>query len=325
MYVKKLIHPEYFQGNKKKDKYFEGWYYKLVSADEHTTLAFIPGISKHQKDPHAFIQVFISEHREGQTKLATYYFRYTIDQFRFGHDQFFVQIADNTFSLDKITIKLKNQKIDLSGTLILSNLTPIERTLFTPNIMGFFGYFNFMECYHGIVSMTHQLDGSLKLNQSILTFDHGKGYIEKDWGRSFPRAYVWLQSNHFNDDKTSFMFSYADIPFLGFYFKGLIANLYYQGREYRFATYNGAKVVLEQVEPKTVHYIIKKGRYLLDIQASSQTEIALASPKDGAMINQIKEGLSGQITIKLYQRGSLIYEDTGHHAGIEIMKSLQSS
>lgn len=320
MFVKKLIHPEFFQGNKKKDTYFEGWYYKLVSPDEHTTLALIPGISKHQKDPHAFIQVFLSEHQQGQTRLATYYFRYTLDQFRYGHDTFYVQIADNYFSLDKITIKLKNTNIDLSGTLSLSELTPINRSLWTPNIMGFFGYFKFMECYHGVISMTHQLDGSLKLNQTIVHFDHGKGYIEKDWGRSFPRAYVWLQSNHFENQQTSFMFSYADIPFMGFYFKGLIANLYYQGKEYRFATYNGAKVIKERVEPKRVHYVIKRGFYVLELQASSQTEIALASPKDGAMINQIKEGLSGQITVTLYRKGQMMYQDTGHHAGIEIMK-----
>ncbi len=320
MYFKKLIHPEFFQGDKKKDKYFEGWYYKLVSFDEHTTLALIPGISKHQKDPHAFIQVFLSEHKDGQTKLATYYFRYALAQFHYGHDQFFVQIAENYFSLDKLTVKLKNSNLDLSGTLILSHLTPINRSLLTPNIMGFFGYFNFMECYHGIVSMTHHLDGSLKLNQVILKFDQGKGYIEKDWGRSFPRAYVWLQSNHFEDQQTSFMFSYADIPFMGFYFKGLIANLYVQGKEYRFATYNHAKVLREEIEPKHVHYIVKKGAYRIDIHAISHTEIALASPKDGAMINQIKEGLSGEITLKLYRKGQLLYEDTGHHAGIEIMK-----
>ncbi|MCK7537696.1 MAG: tocopherol cyclase family protein [Marinilabiliales bacterium] len=28
-------------------------------------------------------------------------------------------------------------------------------------------------------------------------FSGGRGYIEKDWGHSFPSAYVWMQSNHF--------------------------------------------------------------------------------------------------------------------------------
>jgi len=38
------------------------------------------------------------------------------------------------------------------------------------------------------------------------------------------------------------------------------------------------------------------------------------------MIEQIKEGLSGNIHIKLYRKKVLILEDTGLHAGIEIMK-----
>ncbi|MBN2299868.1 MAG: hypothetical protein JXC31_01645, partial [Acholeplasmataceae bacterium] len=189
-----------------------------------------------------------------------------------------------------------------------------------PNIMGIFGYLNFMECYHGIVSMNHQLNGILNTNQSNIDFFNGKGYIEKDWGKSFPKSYVWLQSNHFKDPNTSFLFSYADIPFLGFHFKGLIMNFIYQNKEYRFATYNNAKVKKETIEDGHVYYEIKKGKYLLEIHAKSSVQVELASPKNGLMVDKIKEGLSGNITIKLYEKDKLIYEDIGKHAGIEIMK-----
>ena len=50
-YFKKILHPELFQGNHKKNNYFEGWYYKLVSFDQKTSIAFIPGISINKKDP----------------------------------------------------------------------------------------------------------------------------------------------------------------------------------------------------------------------------------------------------------------------------------
>lgn len=320
MYFKKLKHPEYFQGNHKKKNYFEGWYYKLVNQKGDHTLALIPGISLNLKDPHAFIQVFISKTIEQKTKLSSYYLRFKKEDFSYGHDHFYVKIGPNYFSKDKVSLDLKHEKFSLFGILSLDHLTPIHNTLLSPNIMGIFGYLGFMECYHGIVSMDHHLDGSFKLNGEIISFDHGKGYIEKDWGRSFPRAYVWLQSNHFKDPNTSLMFSYADIPFLGFYFKGLIANLIYQGKEYRFATYNGGKVIKEEVKDKKVIYMLKRRSYTLYIEASSTTEIALASPRNGMMIEQIKEGLSGKISIQLYDKDQLIYEDIGLHAGIEIMK-----
>jgi hypothetical protein len=320
MYYKKLINPEFFQGNKKKKNYFEGWYYKLVSQNGDYTIAFIPGISLAKMDQHAFIQVFISKKEESDIDLKTYYIRYKLDEFTYGHDNFWIQIGKNYFSREKIEINIQNEQIEVSGEIELTELTPLKRTLFMPNIMGFFGYFNFMECYHGVVSMTHHLGGLLDVNQIPISFNHSKGYIEKDWGKSFPRAYVWMQSNHFTNNNTSFLFSYADIPFLGLYFKGLIINLLFNQKEYRFATYNYARVIKEELKENFVHYRIKKGRYLLDIQGESNKQIELASPKNGMMIEQIKEGLSGIIHLKLYYKKTLIYEDSGKHAGIEIMK-----
>ncbi len=320
MIFKKLIHPEYFQGKRRKDKYFEGWYYKLVSGDENETLALIPGISMNTADPHAFIQIFISHRDTKGISLKTHYMRYDLNQFTYGHDQFWIQIGESKFSKDSIDLSINDLNIKLTGHIHLNELTPIRKTLFMPNIMGFFGYFKFMECYHGVISMSHQTQGKLLINQRSIDFDSGKGYIEKDWGKSFPRAYVWLQSNHFQNAETSLMFSYADIPFIGLYFKGLIVNLIYQQKEYRFATYNNAKVIEEHIEKTHAYYLIKKGKYKLEIDAKSDHEIGLASPKNGQMIEQIKEGLSGTIKIKLFKHNELIYADEGQHAGIEIMK-----
>lgn len=320
MAFKKLLYPEFFQGKHNKDRYFEGWYYKLVSGDEQDTLALIPGISMNKLDPHAFIQVFISHRDSEGVSLKTHYIKYDIKQFAYGEDVFWIQIGENHFSKDHVDLSIQTSDININGEIDLSELTPIKKSVLVPNIMGFFGYFNFMECYHGIISMTHNTKGKLMINQKTIDFNQGRGYIEKDWGKSFPRAYVWLQSNHFKDYKTSLIFSYADIPFLGMYFKGLIVNLIYDGKEYRFATYNGAKVKEELIEPNHAHYVIKRGKYVLEVDAYSDHEIGLASPREGQMIEQIKEGLSGSIKIKLFKNKELIYADEGLHAGIEIMK-----
>ncbi|MDI6453147.1 tocopherol cyclase family protein [Peloplasma aerotolerans] len=323
MCFKKLIHPEYFQGEKKKNRYFEGWYYKLVSKDDLYTLAFIPGVSINEIDPHAFIQVFLSKNDPRKTKLSSHYLRFDLDAFDYGNKEFWIRIDKNYFSKEKIFIDMKNDKMSIIGTLKLSGLTPLKKNMFSPNIMGIFGYLSFMECYHGVISMTHQLDGAFKINDEIISFESSKGYIEKDWGRSFPRSYVWIQSNHFKNPETSLMFSYADIPFIGFYFKGLIANLIYEGKEYRFATYNFTKVQKEEIKDNYVFYKLIKGKYRLEIEALSTSQIGLASPKDGMMTDQIKEGLSGHVNVRLYIKNKLIYEDIGKHAGIEVMKQVE--
>jgi hypothetical protein len=68
-----------------------------------------------------------------------------------------------------------------------------------------------------------------------------------------------------------------------------------------------------------VSLTVKKGRYRLVIDAKNNQTVPLKSPLKGKMIQHIKEGLSGQIHIKLYKKYVLIYEDEGYNAGIEIM------
>ena len=41
----RIYKPEVFQGNLKRKKYFEGWYFKHVSKDLKNVWSFIPGIS----------------------------------------------------------------------------------------------------------------------------------------------------------------------------------------------------------------------------------------------------------------------------------------
>ena len=53
-----MIKQAYFQGKNKKRRYFEGWYFKVVSPDEQHALAFIPGISMGENgERHSFVQV----------------------------------------------------------------------------------------------------------------------------------------------------------------------------------------------------------------------------------------------------------------------------
>ena len=56
---KKIYRPEIFQGYKKREGYFEGWYFKLVDKEVKNLFAIIPGvsISNIKDDSHAFIQV----------------------------------------------------------------------------------------------------------------------------------------------------------------------------------------------------------------------------------------------------------------------------
>ena len=66
--------------------------------------------------------------------------------------------------------------------------------------MGPYTFAPFMECYHGVLSFDHTIAGSLAVDGQELDFTGGHGYIEKDWGQAFPKAWIWTQSNHFGAD-----------------------------------------------------------------------------------------------------------------------------
>ena len=94
------------------------------------------------------------------------------------------------------------------------------------------------------------------------------------------------------------MLSVAQIPFLGTAFKGFICNLVVDGKEYRMATYNRSKIILEQIEGNVVHYKIRKKQLTLSIRAEITENAALKAPKRGYMGQVIKEGLSGKVHIR---------------------------
>ena len=306
----KLKQPFLLQGQSKQANYFEGWYFKQVNLALNRTISFIFGISTHHSDPHAFIQVIHSH------PLKTYYIRYPLDSF-FAKDDGY-QLGDSYFSQKELKINIQTETLSCKAQLSYATLTPLKSTLYQPNIMGPFAYLGKMECNHGVVSMHHVVNGTLTLNGEAWLFNQDVGYIEKDWGKSFPKRYIWLQGNHFKNEHTHLMVSVADIPFGLFHFEGLIAQLNHPQYAKRMATYTLAhkSKLIKTTDGFTL--TLKQGstRLILDVQVNEKAE--LVSPHEGKMKNTIKEGLGGQITIKLYEKESLLYEDTSLNCGIEI-------
>ncbi|WP_025725491.1 tocopherol cyclase family protein [Acholeplasma granularum] len=318
--MKNVFKDDRFQGFKNINKYFEGWYFKVVSKNQKQSLALIPGISKALDDAHAFIQVFVYSNDKVKQEISNHYFRFDINDFYASKNTFSIKIKDNYFSLEGVSVNLISDDVILKGSYKISNPVTLPKSLYQPSIMGPFAYLPKMECYHGILSMNHDVSGVITYNHLILDFNDCKGYVEKDYGRSFPSQYVWIQANHFDDSNTSFFLSVATIPYLKLQFDGFIVNLYHNRKHYRFATYNLSKIKFEKIKEKEVTYQFKKGKYILDVKATINEFGTLAAPKFGKMDHKIKEGLSGNVIIKLSKGENIIFHGKSLNAGIEIMK-----
>lgn len=305
---------EYFKG-KRNSNYFEGWYYKLVSKDLNKVYAFIPGISypKNEDNAHSFVQVI-----NGKTG-ETNYVEYPANSFNPVNNTSSIMIDNNLFSKHGMRLNINNDKIYINGKVYFDKITQLEKNCMSPGAMGFFGYFSFMECFHEVISMSHNLKGKLQINNELIDFDNGKGYIEKDWGTSFPKSYIWIHSNHFSDQTTSLMCSIAKIPFLSCSFTGFICILTVRGMEYRFATYNNSRIDEFITLKNEICISLKNSDYTLQITGYKKDSGSLKAPSYGDMTRKINESINSKVKIKLIKsNGAAIYSDIGEIAGLEV-------
>ena len=306
-----LWNPECYHGWGRKKRFFEGWYYKLVSQNQQHALALIPGIAMDTSgQKQAFIQLL-----DGKNLKGTYH-KFHAKQFKPTAKKHALKIENNFFSEKMLVLDLPNIK----GELFFDNLKPWSNSFFSPGIMGPFSFVPFMECYHGVLSMNHSIKGRLDFNGESLSFDNGKGYMEKDWGHSFPEGYIWMQSNHFAKKDTSVKVSVAKIPFLKSSFIGHIAGLLINGKLIEFTTYNGTKLNTCKVSHENVQIEMQNRYYTLKINAKREKATSLAAPISGFMTGRIEESMNAKIHVILIDKktNQRLLNDTGSSAAIEV-------
>jgi tocopherol cyclase len=318
---KQIHNPEMFQGNLRSKHYFEGWYFKLVDSTQRHIYAVIPGVSldKKERTSHAFIQLL-----DGTTARMNY-FSFPLEQFWASNEKFEIKIGENCFSQRRIHLDINQEGRKLLGDLEFRNVVPWPKKPLAPGIMGWFSYVPFMETYHGIVSMNHEIQGTLQVDGRPIVFDKGKGYIEKDWGASFPSSWIWLQSNHFKDPQLSLMVSIAKVPFVKSHFMGFVVALWYHGKTYGFATYTGAKIRELKIKPNSVRTAIEDRLYRMEIEARKSKSGVLMAPASGIMKGHDRESITSSVRLVLRRidqpsgKSTAVIDDLGENTGLEIM------
>lgn len=315
--IMRVFRPWAFQGSLKRRKYFEGWYFKHVSEDRQEVWSFIPGVSLTDNKQHAFIQVLNG--RSGES----FVFEYGIDAFSASSKDLDLQLGSSSFSTGGIRLDLKNRSTNISGSLVYTGLEPYPSSLRNPGIMGWYSFVPFMECKHGVVSMHHSLNGRIQVDGEFIDFDGGVGYIEKDWGSSFPESWAWVHCNTFEESRSSFTFSVAKIPWLGSYFIGFISYLNYQGRFINFSTWSRAHIEKLVYKDKTLQVRVSNAKYVLEFSALNKHAGQLKAPELGSMTRMIKETVDADLELTLRDRkGKILLKDRGTRAGMELIEKI---
>lgn len=313
----KLFKPWAFQGSLRKRSYFEGWYFKQVSSNRETVYSLIPGISLSDDSNHSFVQVI-----NGLTG-EVYYFEYSTSEFRASAKDLKVEVGNSVFSFDGIKVDLRNKTHEISGELIFNSIETYPSSMINPGIMGWYSFVPFMECKHGVVSVGHDLEGALTVNGVINDFGSGRGYIEKDWGISFPESWIWLHCNTFDTSDASFTFSVAKIPWLGSFFIGFISYLKVGKVFYNFSTWSKANIGSLKYHDNNLKILLGNKNLILEVKATNNLPGNLRAPVRGSMSRMIKETVDASIQIELRERsGNRLFHDTGKRAGMEIIEKM---
>lgn len=341
----RLFLPVLYQGASKRLRYFEAWYYKqatctsIAGAKASRAIAFIPGISRSafgspEKDI-SFVQMI-----DGDTG-NTRFFSFPVDAFWAKDSPFELHVGDNRFSIDSLSVKLEDEHGRVEASLSYGPITSPKRSLAWPGVMGPYTFMPFMECYHGVVSLDHSVDGYVRMSgpgpeglpeESIetITFDAGRGYIEKDWGRSMPQSWIWVQTNMFPAalGRVSLFFSLARIPWRGISFNGFICILYVNGIEYRYASYTGAKVELLEFDGADIRILVVDKSTKLELMIKRNHEGPLAAPVNEAMSRRISESADSWVRIILKDRHGpddvLILDAVSPASGVELVGDIDS-
>ena len=244
--------------------------------------------------------------------------KYSFQDFSFCNSPFFIKIDNNYFSLNELKININNS-LKINGNIHFSNSTLISSNIFAPNIMGPFSYFPFMECNHAVLSMKSNVSGSLHFNDNFIDFNNGIAYIEKDWGTSFPESYIWCQSNEFLAFPANFMLSIAKIPLGSFSFTGIISDISFENKEYKFTTYYGAKLKKYDINDNSISIEIEQGNKTLSVSSLSENSNFLLAPSKGKMNKEILESISSKVNVQIKEKDKIIFSNSGFNSGLEIV------
>lgn len=288
---------KFFHGINQPGPWFEGWYLKHQSVDGRV-LALIPAF---HIDPEgrrsASLQVIAGE--------GSWWLEYPDKDFFADPERFRVRVGRCCFCRRGARVEIDREGLSLRGRVSYGPFTPPGR-----DIMGPFRFFGGMQCSHGVLSMGHRLRGRLELNGEGMDLSGGVGYVETDRGRSFPDRYLWTQCGW---REGGLMLAIATVPLPIGSFTGCICAILHRGREYRLATYRGARI--ENWSPAGAE--VRQGAYRLTVELVAEQARPLRAPDRGRMERTIHESPCAQVRYSFRRGEELLFRHTDRCAGFE--------
>lgn len=286
--------PNSIRGTFERNKFFEGWFQKVYSKAHKASFILIYGYATHNSDDaFGFLQILIPN----QTPEIFYFPK---NEVSCDIEQHIFRMGKNLLTTELIRINIKGLTIDLN----LKNTDPF-RTF--KNSMGYTYFIPNLPCYHSVLNSAQSVSGEIQHKGVRYTLDHEMGYLEKNWGTTFPESYFWVHAIDPNNPAISLLFSRAKIVWLGKTYIKHVGYLRFDGQQIELRALKNVTVSNSNISSENRSIQIRSASAQLDLALEYGREVLFKGPKDGALSRMIAHQTDASIKV------SLTYENRKQH------------
>jgi hypothetical protein len=284
--VIRRLHPTLLQGDITKNNYFEGWFQKIFVPKKNTSIVLIYGIATgNELTKTGFIQLFVPGHEVIHMDFP----QHEITLSKRKHE---VNFGLNYFSSNRIHIEDKRVELDVE-------IIPQATKALKKNSMGNFYLVPGLPCYHSVLQINSSVKGIVKINNELIHFDRSTGYLEKNWGSSFPEKYFWMHAQDPLNATNQVLYSQAEIKWRN---KTFIKHV-------GFIQLNGKSIDLRKIRRKHIVCHVSNSNQLeisidpigiaLNFDLGDANNTSFNSPREGKMTNKIIHNIDVPVILKI--------------------------
>jgi len=227
-------------------------------------------------------------------------------------NQHIIRMGAHVLTTHKIDINTNEIGIQLD----LTNNQPI-RTF--KNSMGYNYVIPNLPCYHAILNKSHTISGEIRVGDANFVMDKDMGYLEKNWGTSFPDNYIWLHAVDPTNTEVNLLFSQAEIKWMGSTFLRHLGYLNFENECIDFRQFKNSEVSSSLVSPEK--QLIRFSSKLIELEISIVLggQVLFKGPEDGALRRDIVHYTDAFIEVKLKRNAeTTVFRLVGNYENVQI-------
>lgn len=279
------LYPTLLQGDITKCNYFEGWFQKIFVPELNTSIIIIYGFATgNELSKTGFIQLFVP----GNDVIHVDFPQHQITLSKRKHE---VKLGPNYFSNYRIHIEHTHIELDLE-------IIPQEKKILKQNSMGIFYLVPGLPCYHSVLQVNSSVNGNIKINNNLIQLTRASGYLEKNWGASFPEKYFWMHAQDPLNSTNQILYSQAELRWRNKTFIKHVGFIQLNGKSFDLRKIHRKQFVCNVYNSNQLEISIVSVDLILYFDLDKANKTSFKGPNDGKMTNTIIHNLNVPIQLK---------------------------